>query len=209
DPCIIKQNDTFFVFCTTGSSEREPGGFIACRTSRDLINWTRVGYVFSAIPQWARDIIPGTRGIWAPDISFFNGRYHLYYAVSTFGSNHSAIGLATNATLDPSAPDFAWRDEGLVLQSQRFDRFNAIDPNLVMDRDGGYWLTWGSFWSGIKIARIDPATGKLDARDNAVRGIASRPDQTDAIEAPYIISHGEYYYLFCSYDFCCRGVNST
>ncbi|MES1200067.1 MAG: arabinan endo-1,5-alpha-L-arabinosidase [Pseudomonadota bacterium] len=209
DPCIIRQGTTFYVFCTTGSSEREPGGFIACRTSHDLITWTRTGYVFDAIPAWALAKIPNAKGVWAPDISFYNGRYHLYYAVSTFGSNHSVIGLATNATLDQSSPDFAWRDEGLVLESQQHDRFNAIDPNLVLDQNGGAWLVWGSFWSGIKGAKVDVATGKLDERDHEIHNLAARPDPVDAIEAPYVIQHNGFYYLFCSYDFCCRGVNST
>jgi arabinan endo-1,5-alpha-L-arabinosidase len=209
DPCIIRQDDAFYVFCTTGSSEREPGGFVACRKSRDLLAWEKTGYVFREIPGWAREAIPGARGIWAPDISHFNGRYHLYYAVSTFGSNRSAIGLATNATLDAAAPDFAWRDEGLVLESTRFDRFNAIDPNLLQDRDGGLWLSWGSFWTGLKMARIDPATGKRPEGDDAIHAIARRLHPPDAIEAPYIIAHGEYYYLFASFDFCCRGADST
>jgi arabinan endo-1,5-alpha-L-arabinosidase len=212
DPCILRQGDFHYVFCTTGSSEREPGGFVACRRSRDLVAWERIGFVFPAIPAWAREAVPGTRGIWAPDIALLNGRYHLYYSVSTFGSNHSAIGLATNATLDPAAPDYAWRDEGLVLQSRRHDRFNAIDPNLVADRDGKYWLSWGSFWTGLKITRIDPATGKRHAQDDEIHSLAWRPvapGAPSAIEAPFIFARGEFYYLFASFDFCCRGANST
>lgn len=206
DPCIIKQGDTYFLFCTTGSSEREPGGFVPIRTSRDLVTWERSGFVFAQIPQWARDAVPGTQGIWAPDISFFNGRYHLYYSVSTFGSNHSVIGLTTTPTLDPTAPDYAWRDDGLVVRSRRRDRFNAIDPNLLIDRAGGHWLSWGSFWNGLKMARVDPTTGKL--AEDEFHDIARRA-RPGAIEAPFIISHGDFYYLFASFEFCCRGADST
>ena len=141
-------------------SRGDTGGFVACRRSRDLVNWERAGFVFTQVPEWARNAVPGTKGIWAPDISFFNGLYHLYYSVSTFGSNHSVIGLATNKTLDPPAPGFEWVDRGLVVQSRKHDRFNAIDPNLFVDRDGKYWFSWGSFWDGLMMARIDPATGK-------------------------------------------------
>jgi arabinan endo-1,5-alpha-L-arabinosidase len=212
DPCIIKHGDFYYVYSTTGSSQREPGGFIPCRRSRDLLAWEKIGFVFETIPDWARRAVPRTQGVWAPDIAHFNGKYHLYYSVSTFGSNHSVIGLATNTTLDPAAPDYAWRDEGLVLQSRRHDRFNAIDPNLCVDRDGKYWMSWGSFWSGLKITRIDPATGKRHAQDTEIHSLAWRPvapGQPSAIEAPFIISRGDYYYLFASFDFCCRGVNST
>ena len=40
----------------------------------------------------------GQRNLWAPDISYHNGKYYMYYAASTFGSNHSAIFLATSTT---------------------------------------------------------------------------------------------------------------
>jgi arabinan endo-1,5-alpha-L-arabinosidase len=205
DPCMIRQGDVYHVFSTgpTGTDS----GLIPWRTSTDLLHWTRRGAVFPSIPAWAHEAIPGAKGIWAPDISHFNDRFHLYYAVSTFGSNHSVIGLATNATLDPSSPDFAWRDEGLVLSSNTFDRYNAIDPSHVIDRDGGHWLCFGSFWTGIKMIRLDPATGK-PARDRTLEALAFRPQPPDAIEAPFIIERDGYYYLFVSFDFCCRGVKS-
>jgi arabinan endo-1,5-alpha-L-arabinosidase len=210
DPSIIKQDDVYYVFST--SVKTDTAGFIACRRSRDLANWERAGFVFAQIPEWARDAVPGTKGIWAPDISFFNGLYHLYYSVSTFGSNHSVIGLATNKTLDRSAPGFEWIDRGLVVRSRKHDRYNAIDPNLVADRDGKYWLTWGSFWDGIQLARVDFATGKLLEGEGKMHTLASRlvgRGAPNPIEAPFIISHGDFYYLFASFDFCCRGARST
>jgi len=209
DPCIIRQGDTYYLFCTT--SRGDSGGFVACRRSRDLVSWEKSGFVFAQVPQWALVDVPGSRGIWAPDISFFNGLYHLYYSVSTFGSNHSVIGLATNKTLDPADPGFEWVDRGLVVKSRKNDRFNAIDPNLFIDREGKHWLSWGSFWDGLMMARIDPRTGKrLD--DRKLLHLAGRPvapGEPSAIEAPFIISRGDYYYLFASFDFCCRGAKST
>jgi arabinan endo-1,5-alpha-L-arabinosidase len=206
DPCMIKQGDTYYVF-STGPSGSDTG-LIPWRTSKDLMTWTRRGSVFQTIPKWALDAIPGTRGIWAPDISYFNGQYRLYYAVSTFGSNHSVIGLATNATLDPAAPNYAWQDQGLVIGSDTFDKYNCIDPNHFVDRDGKHWLCFGSFWTGIKIVSLDPATGK-PASGAAVQSLACRPQPPDAIEAPFMTEHDGYYYLFVSFDFCCRGARST
>ena len=80
DPCIIRQGDTYYVFST--SVKTDTAGFIACRRSSDLVTWERDGFVFEQIPEWAREAVPRTKGIWAPDISFFNGLYHLYYSVS-------------------------------------------------------------------------------------------------------------------------------
>ena len=207
DPAIVKQHDTYYVFCT---GRRPGGGIIPIHTSKDLRHWTLSGAVFQKLPDWATQEIPGARDAWAPDISYFNGRYHLYYAVSTFGKNNSAIGLATNATLDPASADYKWVDEGMVIRShQGQDDWNAIDPNLVIEDKNRVWLNWGSFWGGIKMRRIDPETGKLASRDTTLYSLASRPPPTRrAIEAPFIVRHGRYWYLFVSFDFCCRGPKS-
>jgi arabinan endo-1,5-alpha-L-arabinosidase len=155
DPVIIREGDTYHVF-STGHGKR----LIETRTSTDLVNWKAGDPVFTALPGWATQAIPGSNGMWAPDISFVNGRYRLYYSVSTFGSNRSAIGLATAKTLDRASPDYGWRDEGLVVLSSKEDDYNAIDPNFVIDREGRHWLTLGSFWTGIKLFELDRRTGK-------------------------------------------------
>ncbi len=203
DPCIIKEGDTYHLFCT--------GPHIWWRTSHDLESWELQGGVFSAIPAWAREEIPRADSLWAPDISFYNGKFHLYYSVSTFGSNRSCIGLATNVTLDSQSPDSAWVDEGKVVESNLTDDWNAIDPNLVIDENDQPWLAWGSFWTGIKMQRVDPLTGKL-ADDDTFYSLARRdlvPGTSGAIEAPFIIRHQNHYYLFVSFDFCCKGTLST
>lgn len=205
DPCMIKQGDTFYVF-STGPSGAD-AGLIPWRSSKNLLDWKRGGAVFSELPKWARDAVPGTKGIWAPDISFHDGRYYLYYAVSTFGSNRSVIGLATNTTLDPASPNYAWQDQGLVISSDTFDKYNCIDPNRFVDTDGKHWLAFGSFWTGIKIVALDGATGK-PASGAQVQSLAYRPQPPDAVEAPFLTEHGGYYYLFVSFDFCCRGAKS-
>jgi arabinan endo-1,5-alpha-L-arabinosidase len=202
DPCIIKAKDTYYVYCT--------GPYCAFRTSADLKDWRKGGNVFeNGVPDWAVQMLPKNEGIWAPDISYFNDRYHLYYAVSSFGQNHSAIGLMTNKALDPTDKDYQWMDEGLVLESTSADNYNAIDPNLVIDADGEAWLAFGSFWSGLKMRRIDTATGKLSAEDDNLYALAARKVPHNPIEAPFIIRKGDYYYLFASFDYCCKGVDST
>jgi arabinan endo-1,5-alpha-L-arabinosidase len=206
DPCMIREKGVYHLFST--SQVAEGFGLIHWRTSPDMLTWTLKGAVFKDMPAWAAEKVKGTRGIWAPDITFVNGQFRLYYSVSTFGSNQSAIGLATTATLDVSDPAFGWKDEGLVYESSKFDKFNAIDPSLFTDSDGRQYMAFGSFWSGIKLIEIDPATGKpLDAKP-APKALASR-NFPGAIEGPGLIRRGGFYYLFASYDFCCRGKDST
>lgn len=219
DPSMARENGTYYVFATTSSPEE---GQLPIRCSTDLMAWKRCGHVFDEIPGWIRLASPKTETLWAPDISYFEGKFHLYYAYSLFGVNTSGIGLATNETLDPHSPRYHWNDEGLVLKSTIEDNFNAIDPNIVFDGNGVPWLSFGSFWGGIKMRRIDAVTGKLSASDQATYSLAARmppadapaahrdlPPNWQAIEAPFIVRHGGYYYLFVSFDLCCRGTAST
>ena len=221
DPSIIKAGGTWYVFAT---GMAPGGGHVPIRCSPDLVNWKHCGHVFDRLPDWITNdaLVPGTQGIWAPDISYFDGKFHLYYAYSLFGKNTSGIGLVTNATLDSSRPDYKWVDEGLVLRSVASDDFNAIDPNLVIDKHGQTWLGFGSFWSGIKMREIDRSTGRLSSKSTRQYSLATRarpkipeaarpglPPDWGAVEAPFIIRHRGYYYLFVSWDLCCKGIKST
>lgn len=224
DPSIAKDRKTYFVFATGKAPD---GGQIPIRCSDDLHQWTMCGHVFDAIPQWIQERSPGTKELWAPDISFEHGEYRLYYAYSLFGKNTSGIALATNKTLDRSSPDYKWVDKGLVLESKATDDFNAIDPNYIEDGQGQAWLSFGSFWSGIKMRHLDAKTGLLLPSDMKLYSLAARakpnpmppqkfdpehptlPPDWQAIEAPFIVRHGSFYYLLTSWDLCCRGTRST
>jgi len=220
DPSIAKDGDTWYLFGTANGPVRN--GELPIRCSQDLHTWKRCGNVFEKIPDWIMKESPATKELWAPDISFFNGEYHLYYAFSVFGKNTSGIALLTNKTLNAKSSDFHWVDHGLVLRSLAEDDFNAIDPNLVLDDKGQPWLSFGSFWTGIKMRRIDAKTGLLSSADTKTYSIATRkrpdnpppnppglPGNWQAVEAPFIVRHGEFYYLFVSFDLCCRGTKSN
>ncbi|MGC2636691.1 MAG: arabinan endo-1,5-alpha-L-arabinosidase [Acidobacteriaceae bacterium] len=217
DPSIVKAGDTWYVFATGKALD---GGQFQVRCSTDLHAWKLCGHVFDEIPEWIRNESPGTAELWAPDISFENGEYRLYYAFSLFGKNTSGIALATNKTLDRSSADYHWDDRGLVLRSTEADDYNAIDPNFVLDEQHHAWLAFGSFWSGIKLRRLNDQTGL--AGDAKIYSLATRrrpenpaparpglPPDWEAIEAPFIVHHGGYYYLLVSWDLCCRGTRST
>ncbi|HEY1921424.1 MAG TPA: family 43 glycosylhydrolase, partial [Tepidisphaeraceae bacterium] len=81
DPRIIAFDGSFYLFST--------GIGIPIRRSKDLISWQRIGNVFHDPPAWANKEFPGVRYFWAPEIAYFGQKYHLYFAVSRFGKNHS------------------------------------------------------------------------------------------------------------------------
>jgi arabinan endo-1,5-alpha-L-arabinosidase len=203
DPSIIRQNSTYYVFSTDASSSQ--GGFIPIRCSTDKIAWTACGYVFTTLPSWISGAVPQATEIWAPDVSYFNSFYHVYYAVSSFGSNVSAIGLVTNTTLDSTDPNYSWVDQGLILQSSASDNFNAIDPNILIDAGGNVWLTYGSFWTGIYQQQINPATGQIQS-GSATYHLAQRTSTVanDPVEGSSLIYENGFYYLFVSWDYCCE-----
>ncbi|WP_243663215.1 family 43 glycosylhydrolase [Rhodothermus marinus] len=190
DPVLIRQDSVYYLFHT--------GRGIARWRSPDLRHWERMAPVFSEAPSWTEQVVPGFRQrnhIWAPDVLFYKGRYYLFYSVSAFAKNTSAIGVATSRTLDPSDPEYGWVDHGPVVRSiPGRDMWNAIDPNVAFDEQGAPWLAFGSFWLGIKLVRLDSTLLRL-AEPQEWYTIAARPrtmtlDERDpgdgAIEAPFI-----------------------
>ncbi len=211
DPVIARDGDLYYLFST--------GPGITVYSSPDRVNWTHRGRVFPGEPAWAKDVAPAFNGhIWAPDIVQHAGRFYLYYSVSSFGKNTSAIGVTVNRTLDPASPQYRWEDKGIVLQSvPNRDLWNAIDPHVIIERDGTPWMSFGSFWGGLKLVKLDATLTRL-AKPEVWFSIAKRErsvltDDAQAgnaeIEAPFIFERGGYFYLFVSWDKCCQGAEST
>jgi arabinan endo-1,5-alpha-L-arabinosidase len=196
---IVKCKDEYWVFCT--------GRGVPTYHSKDLRGWESGPRAISNSPPWAADAVPENSGrdYWAPDIIHTGDRYLLYFAVSTWGKNTSAIGLATNPTLDPNDSRYHWTDQGIVVQSRSTNDFNTIDPAVCQDAQGKLWLAFGSFWTGIKLIELDPATGLRITQNSRMYSLAHK----DQIEASYIYPHNGFYYLFVNWGQCCRGVRST
>ncbi len=186
DPAVLLEGGTYYLFDTG----------LGAKTSTDLLSW-RQGSAPSR-PSWVSQEVPGATNLWAPDPSSFGGLFHLYYAASTFGSNHSCMGHATRASMTTGS----WTDDGepvLCSNNGTNDNWNAIDPNVIVDGDGTPWLAFGSFWSGIKLVKLDETGHRADTQ---VLSIAGRGG--GGIEGPYIVRRCGYYYLFVSFGACCN-----
>lgn len=124
----------------------------------------------------------------------------------------SVIGYASTPTLDKTSPNYAWTDHGLVIETFVGGTYNAIDPNHVIDLQGNRWLAFGSYWSGLKLIPLDRQTGKPAPNDKRICSIAYRPasqGDDNPVEGAFIFTHDQWYYLFASYDYCCRGAASN
>jgi arabinan endo-1,5-alpha-L-arabinosidase len=211
DPVMAREGATWYLFGT--------GQGVSFYSSANRRDWRPEGRIFASPPAWAKRAAPAFSGhIWAPDIHLHDGKYYLYYSISGFGKNASGIGVATNTTLDPRAPGYQWADQGMVVQSvPGRDLWNAIDPNIIADASGTPWMAFGSFWSGIKLVKLDASRTRL-AEPQVWHSIARRerpaftPDDSAApaeIEGPHILRKGGYYYLFVSWGLCCNGAKTT
>ena len=199
DPSSIAECDSTYWFYSTGRG-------IVSRYSTNLVDWQTGPPVFEEAPQWTTNAVPLNRGhLWAPDLIRIAGRYYLYYSVSSWGSTVSAIGLATNATLNPSDPRYGWVDQGPVVLTSKEDNYNAIDPSVMLDREERLWMAFGSYWSGVKLVELDAHTGHRIATNSPMHSLA----WNDSIEAACLMSRNDYYYLFVNWGQCCRGTNST
>nr|P95470.1 RecName: Full=Extracellular exo-alpha-(1->5)-L-arabinofuranosidase ArbA; Short=ABF; AltName: Full=Extracellular arabinan exo-alpha-(1->5)-L-arabinosidase ArbA; Short=Arabinosidase; Flags: Precursor [Cellvibrio japonicus Ueda107]CAA71485.1 endo-a1,5-arabinanase [Cellvibrio japonicus] len=211
DPVMTREGDTWYLFST--------GPGITIYSSKDRVNWRYSDRAFGTEPTWAKRVSPSFDGhLWAPDIYQHKGLFYLYYSVSAFGKNTSAIGVTVNKTLNPASPDYRWEDKGIVIESvpQR-DLWNAIDPAIIADDHGQVWMSFGSFWGGLKLFKLnDDLTRPAEPQEwhsiaKLERSVLMDDSQAGSaqIEAPFILRKGDYYYLFASWGLCCRKGDST
>ncbi|GAA2684840.1 arabinan endo-1,5-alpha-L-arabinosidase [Actinoplanes palleronii] len=196
DPTIVKTPAGGYLLAATGDG-------ITLKTSSDRTKFTDAGKAFPNGTAWADAYTGGSATLWAPDISYHNGKYLMYYAASTFGSSKSAIFLAGSTT----GAAGTWTNYGKILESTATSGWNAIDPNLTVTPAGEWYLSFGSFWTGLKMVKLNPSTGKR--ADTTLVNLAERFVNSKSVEAPYVYHRGGYYYLFMAFDLCCKGASST
>ncbi len=199
DPTIVKENGIYYRFQT--------GRGLPFFSSSDMRTWRNAGRIFRKNPVWSKRAVPGSRSFWAPEIVRRDGWWRVYYSVSTFGKNRSAIGLVRSRTLDTASPDYGWEDMGPVIRSRPDHAYNCIDPAVFRDTDGHDKFLFGSFWGGLKVLDLDGAG--FVAPDQKPRTLASRLTVPNPIEGGFVFPHGGLFYLFASADYCCRGIKSS
>jgi Glycosyl hydrolases family 43/Concanavalin A-like lectin/glucanases superfamily len=205
---LIKDGSKYFIY--------GDGQGISGLTTTDLRNWSAVNPVFpGAPPTWTTNAVIGFGGyFWAPDVAYFNGRYNLYYACSSWGTINSAIGLVTS----PSLTSPVWTDQGKVIESNYpstpntdLTAYNCIDPSIMLDTNGTVWMSFGSYSDGILIMQLNPVTGKRFSAASPIYRVSNNGPVffSNSEEGSCLYQHGGYYYLFVNFGGCCAGVDST
>lgn len=189
DPALIRRDDgTYFRFST--------GGKIAIHSAPAITGpWTYRG---AAVPAGSIINKKGKDDLWAPDVAKVGDTYYLYYSVSSFGVQDSAIGVATSTTLDVNS----WTDLGSTgISSSSAKNYNAIDGNLFIE-GSDYYMQFGSFWGDLFQVKMANPPKKV-ASGSASTNIAYVPTGEHAQEAAFLYKYGSYYYLFFSVGKCC------
>jgi arabinan endo-1,5-alpha-L-arabinosidase len=188
DPSLIRDVDgTYYRFST--------GGKIAVHTAPSINGpWTYKG---PALPSGSIINLPGNQDLWAPDVSLVDHTYYMYYSVSSFGSQDSAIGVATSSSL--AGP---WSDHGSTgIESNPGDNFNAIDANLLATGSQKL-VTFGSFWADIFQTPMGSAPLKISGNFNPTNVILD-PTPPQPVEGAFLYQHGNFFYMFFSRGKCC------
>lgn len=208
DPAIIKIGEYYYAYSTDVGYGITVRSGLQIRKSKDLVEWTFVGWVFNSLPPLGSGFITTNGGapfnsLWAPCIVKAGSEYRLYYSLSCSVARLSVIGLAT-----ASSPEGPWAEKGIVVSSKNdaIIQTNAIDPSVVITPTGEHWMTYGSAWDGIYSLKLDPATGlALNNGEKGVR-IANRGftagKYNGNIEGSDLIYNAALnkYYLFIAYD---------
>ncbi|MFD8151301.1 family 43 glycosylhydrolase, partial [Streptomyces sp. NPDC059720] len=204
DPAVIRSHDGYwYAFGTTDplrSGEGKPH-FLPISRSADLVHWDHVADALDDgnRPDWAA----ADASYWAPDVTYRDGRYWLYYVVTqtttTAERNDSAIAVATAPT--PAGP-WTTHDEPVVAPRHGpggSDDFKwTYDPAHVVDTDGTRYLYYGSYYGGIWVTRL--STDGTRAMGEPVMVATD-----NRFEGAYVVRRGGWWYLFASSGDCCAG----
>jgi arabinan endo-1,5-alpha-L-arabinosidase len=197
DPTVVKADDGWFYAYGTMDDWGDGNGphLVPVVRSRDLAHWTYVKDALPTKPSWKEK-----GGIWAPDVVKVNGKYHMYYAYSTWGDVNPGIGLAV-----ADAPAGPFQDVGKLFLSQEVNVPNSIDP-FYLEADGKKYIFWGSYSNapeqgpyGVELSADGKSVPDLNKKFKVAAG---------DFEAVMIQKKGDYYYFLGSKESCCEGAAS-
>lgn len=234
DPSVVAADGQYYVFGSHMAWAKSPD-LMHWKTFETNINQD---YYELLEKEWTgyckTDSNPELKGnLWAPDVIYNEAmqKWCMYMSVNGSDWNSVIVLLVADSIEGPYAyaGPVVWSGfnetshpaertdvyqvlgEGADLkryQSTADTKINAIDPCVKYDEEGNLWMSYGSWFGGIFMLKLDPATG---LRDYSV-SYETVPNVSDAYygykiagghevsgEASYLIFADGYYYLFLSY----------
>lgn len=174
DPSICRVGDDYYMVNSSFI-------FFPCipiSHSKDLINWEIIGHAITD-PKWAKlDGLEGGRGYWAPDISFYKGKF---YITATYRLNDVPPTYRRQIVVSSDKPQGPYSEPVFIDE-------DGIDPSIFNDDDGKRYMLLNR---GARIFELDESgTRKISEAKLLFYG-----DHKRAPEGPHLYKKDGYYYL--------------
>ncbi len=186
DPCLLWHDGWFYIANST--FEWWPG--VQINRSRDLVSWEIAGYALTRPSQLDLRGVPDSGGVWAPALSFRDGRFWLVYSdMKAFAGPFKDV---RNYVITAPGINGPW-SEPVFLNASGFD------PSLFHDDDGRKWLLnqqWlpyldGRAFAGIVIQEYSTTKGRLLGEPREIFSGSA----LGTTEGPHLYRKDGYYYL--------------
>jgi len=181
DPDAIRVGDDFYM--TASSFEDVPG--LPILHSKDLVNWSLIGYALKRQPPIAHFSVPRHgEGVWAPSIRYRNGEYLIYYPDPDFG-------IYLIKAKHPAGP---WSEPVLVEGGK-----GLIDPCPLWDDDGNVYMVhaYAGSRAGIKSIIVVKRLNKEGTKViDEGRLVYDGHELDPTIEGPKFYKRNGWYYIF-------------
>lgn len=175
DPSIVRVGDVYYM--VNSSFIYYP--CIPVSMSTDLIHWKIIGYAITN-PEWANiDHLEGGRGYWAPDISYYQGKF---YITATYRMNDDGNVYRKQIVVSSENPEGPYSQPAVIHE-------DGIDPSIFNDEDGKRYMLLNR---GARILELNAeATRQISEAELLFYG-----DHKRAPEGPHLLKKDGYYYLF-------------
>lgn len=200
DPSMIRVGEYFYI--ATSTFEWFPG--VEIHRSKDLAHWELLPRPLNRVSQLDMAGASCSTGVWAPDLSYHDGKFYLIYTDVKTGNGGATFYDVKNYLVTTEDIWGQW-SEPVYLNGSGFD------PSLFHDDDGRSWLLnmqfdyrpWNIRFAGIVMQEYSKEEEKLIGEPkNIFVGTTRR-----VTEGPHIYKKDGWYYLFCAeggtkYDHC-------
>lgn len=175
DPSIVRVGEDYYM----ANSSFVFFPCIPISHSKDLIHWRIIGHAITN-PQWANlDGLEGGRGYWAPDISFYEGRF---YVTATYRMNDTGNVYRKQIIVSSEHPEGPYSKPAIIDE-------DGIDPSIFNDEDGKRYMLLNR---GARIFELN----KEATRQISQAKLLYYGDYKRAPEGPHLLKKDDYYYLF-------------